>query len=598
MNSLIIGTAGHIDHGKTALIRALNGFEGDQTKEEKRRGITIDLSFSHLSRGEDNIAFINVPGHENLVKTMISGAFGFDACMLVVAANEGVMPQTREHLAVLNFLGVKSVILVITKCDLVSREAAENTRDSALEEIEKYSNLSVVESFLVSVSDPESITELKNYLFNLKPRKHDENGIFRYYIDRVFTLKGRGVIVTGSAVTGAVSKDEKLFCPNTAETYSVRSIEIHDAPVAKALSPNRVALALAGNCEKLARGQILSKKGFWRGFREADVIIEGEPAADAIFCVGSDQTHARILPIKDNFYKIKFEKDMFLQFDEPFVLIAEGRVQSGGRVLNPIAEPMKKALLISLLERLAARDFEGAFAILAAFHKHGFGLISAWQRFGMMPESATQIAKNLEGVLVSEDVACVYGAAARADLRGYISNLIAKNEFAIFSVSSVVNKLSWASPELAKEIFASLESEGKIEKKGGVYTKKGVDFEALKERLEEKILTRIKEGDITPEAPYNIYDEFDVDRATGDAALKKLTAAKKVVRLEHNLFIAADALNAAMTALREIIKTQGKANVTNVKERLGISRKYALAYLAHLDKFEDIRNENNDRFFV
>ena len=117
--SLIIGTAGHIDHGKTALIKELNGFEGDNLEEEKKRGITIDLSFSNLSKNSENIAFIDVPGHENLIKTMISGAYGFDACLFVVAANDGLMPQSLEHLEILNLLGVKSVIVALTKCDLV-----------------------------------------------------------------------------------------------------------------------------------------------------------------------------------------------------------------------------------------------------------------------------------------------------------------------------------------------------------------------------------------------------------------------------------------------------------------------------------------------
>ncbi|MBR6952545.1 MAG: GTP-binding protein, partial [Campylobacter sp.] len=170
MQTVIIGTSGHIDHGKTALIRALNGFEGDELQDEKERGITINLSFSNLKGGENNIAFIDVPGHENLVKTMISGAYGFDVCMLVVSCDDGLMPQSKEHIAILSLLGIKSIILCITKCDLCDTARANEVLKECENFIKNFSNLQILNSFFLSIKDQNSINELKNYLFTLNPK--------------------------------------------------------------------------------------------------------------------------------------------------------------------------------------------------------------------------------------------------------------------------------------------------------------------------------------------------------------------------------------------------------------------------------------------
>ncbi|MGB6328260.1 MAG: GTP-binding protein, partial [Halarcobacter sp.] len=197
MNNYIVGTCGHIDHGKTALIKALNGFEGDTTKEEKQRGITIDLSFSNISNGSSNIAFIDVPGHEKLVKNMIAGAFSFDCVMIVVSASEKIMPQTTEHLQILSLLGVKNAILTITKKDLVE----ENMLPKIKEEIEEYVKeygFNLLFSTAVSIYDEASIEELRDKLFSLNANTKIEENFFRYYIDRVFSSPGAGTIVTGT----------------------------------------------------------------------------------------------------------------------------------------------------------------------------------------------------------------------------------------------------------------------------------------------------------------------------------------------------------------------------------------------------------------
>ena len=601
--NLIIGTAGHIDHGKTALIKELNGFEGDRLDEEKKRGITIDLSFSNLSKNEQNIAFIDVPGHENLVKTMISGAYGFDACLFVVAANDGLMPQSLEHLEVLNLLGVRSLVVALTKCDLVDTKTIEVRKKEIINAVSGYENLSILEIFAVSVKDKESIDDLRNYLFTLRPKNRYTEGVFRYYIDRVFSLKGIGNVVTGTVLEGAVAKNEKLYNYDAGKEVQVRSVQSHDKFVDRAGVSSRVALNLTGvDLSELKKGQLLSKKGFFRGFREIDAVVFAKALShgqSVTFCVGAKAVPAKALILSQKadslFVSFKFQSDMFLKFDEPFVLISGGRVIGGGRVLNPIMEPLKKNTKISFLSALLKRDLPAAFALLKDSHKNGFGIISSYQRFGIAHEEAVGIAKVLPGVFVDEKALNIYDASAASRVKEIVKFIVEKNAYAMFSASSVSLKLSWASERLCQKALDELESAKLISKNDGVYTKFGVDLSELKEKLEERIYKILDDADLAPDAPYNIYDELEIDRISGDNALKKLTAMRRVVRLAHNLFVTQRALNEAESRLREIIKTSGFVNVVNAKDKLNLSRKYLIAYLEYLDTKPDVVKDGNDR---
>ena len=601
--SLIIGTAGHIDHGKTALIKELNGFEGDKLEEEQKRGITIDLSFSNLSKNGENIAFIDVPGHENLIKTMISGAYGFDACLFVVAANDGLMPQSLEHLEVLNILGVRSLIVALTKCDLATPELIEQRKNEIYAAAQKYKNLQILEIFPVSIKDSASIDELRNYLFTLKAANREQEGVFRYYIDRVFSLKGIGNVVTGTVIEGSVTKNEKLFNYDAGKEVQVRSVQSHDKFVDRAGVSSRVALNLTGiELNDLKKGQLLSKKGFFRGFREIDAIVfarELTHGENVTFCVGAKAAPAKALVLSEKdggiFATFKFERDMFLKFDEPFVLIANGRVVGGGRVLNAVSEPMKKSSKISFLNALLKKDFVSAFAMLKDTHKNGFGIISAYQRFGLNHEEAVAIAKQTPNVFVDEKALNIYDLSAVDRIKSAVKFMIEKNEFAVFSATSISLKLSWASESIAQKALDELEGAGAITKNDGVYTKTGVDMSKLKIRLEEKIYEILQSGNLAPLSPYTIYDELEIDRVSGDNALKKLTGIGRVVRLAHNLFVTSKALNEALAKLKAIISAQGFVNVTNAKEALNLSRKYIIAYLEQLDLDPNIVKNGTNR---
>ena len=235
--------------------------------------------------------------------------------------------------------------------------------------------------------------------------------------------------------------------------------------------------------------------------------------------------------------------------------------------------------------------------MLKDIHKNGFGIIGSYQRFGLTHEEALGVAKSLNNVFVDEKALNIYDINAISRIKSFVKFILEKNKFAIFSASSVALKLGWASENLAQKAIDELQDEGAIVKNEGVYTKSGVNFNELKIRLEDEIYKILDAAKLAPEAPYNIYDQLEIDRISGDNALKKLTAAGRVVRLAHNLFITAKSLEDAMNRLRELIKKDGFANVQNAKDALNLSRKYVIAYLENLDRASDIVKDGQNRIF-
>lgn len=603
MNSLIIGTAGHIDHGKTALIKALNGFEGDQNPNEKVRKITIDLSFSHLQNKNKNIAFIDVPGHENLVKTMISGAYAFDATLLVVASDDGIMPQTKEHLQILSILGVSRIVLCITKCDLTDTARQKYVENEVRNFVKNFKNITILKSFFISIKDLSGVSGLREFLFTIEPIKRVDSEILHYYIDRVFSLKGFGTIITGSLISGILRKNEKIYNCDLDKSFIVKNLQIHDENVEIASSPNRIAINLDAKTSELEKGQIFSKKGFFRGFNECDCVFYGEIShkQNVIFCVGSRQIAATALILSENgnekFITFKFEKEIFVKFNEHFVVLASSRVVGGGDILNPVTEPLKKSQKIALLCELKYKNFIKVFEILSSSHKHGFGLISSFQRFDMTHENALKIARNLKNAITDENSLCIYDKSAVGDLKDFIKFIVSKNDRAVISAQSLALKISWASPFLCDLTLNELIKDKILQKNGNLFIKFGADFDEITQSLENKIFEILSCGGIAPIAPYNIYDELEIDRTCGDNAMKKLTKAGKIVRITHNVFLTDQNLQKLIKKMRSIIASRGFVNVSVLKDELGISRKFLIAYLEYLDLFDDIKKDGNNRIF-
>ncbi|EAL3990636.1 selenocysteine-specific translation elongation factor [Campylobacter upsaliensis] len=589
---LIIGTAGHIDHGKTSLIKALNGFEGDTLKEEQERQITLSLSFSSLEKEDKKLSFIDTPGHKDLLKTMISGAFALNACLFVVDINEGLKAQSLEHLSVLELLGVKDLILVLNKCDLCE------DIDAKTKEIAAQLSLKPLKIFHTSVRSNLGIESLKNYLFSLQ-EKESKEAIFHFYIDRVFSLKGVGTIVTGSLNEGEIALKEKIICLDTQKELIVKNIQNHDSNLDQIKAPARVALSLNCDYKNLQKGFLLSKKGFFKPFLQIEAYVKAPNLANQnyVFCVGTKQLEAKIhilkeLKIGEYYAEIRFKKPMYLCFDERFILLENARVKGGGVVLNPVSEPLNKELKLRLLDLLLNKDFLSAFDLLKNAHKKGFGLLSSYQRFKLSHTQALNVANNLQNAFIDEKNYNIYDTSSINLLQNSIHKILAKNPYAMLSAHSLALRNVWASEALCA--FA-LQNMPNLDFKEGIFFKKGVEFEKLQEKNSNALYEKIKAQALQVEAPYNLYESLELDRKSGDLMLKKLTKEGLVVRLAHNLFVDKATLLNFKEELLNLLKNTS-LDVQTMKNKFNFSRKYAIAYLEFLDLDERIIKKDEKRF--
>jgi len=606
MHNYIVGTCGHIDHGKTALIKALNGFEGDSTKEEKSRGITIDLSFSYMQNSQRNIAFIDVPGHEKLIKNMIAGAFSFDCVLVVISAVEGIMPQTKEHLDILNLLGIQQAIVVLSKSDLVDKETLKR-QTTFVESFFNHYNFDLLNILPVSIYNKESVEHLKTSLFDLPKVQRDEGDFFRYYIDRVFSPKGIGTVVTGTVLGKALAENEKVYICDIGKESRAKALQVHERPVEQVGIFQRCAIQLPKiEVKSLKRGFILSKKGYLRGFKSIDIAFE--TLEDEVLThnrlytiyIGAKKLEAKVLLFdidtqqSSGFATLKCSEELYTLYKERIIIREGNRTIAGAKVLNPIADPMRKKQRLLLLQALSQDDFIQAYAILLEVHKKGFGLVSASQRFALSHEASLAYAKKLQGCFVDEDALVLYPNSTQKLLYNEIKAVYEKNQYACLSASAIVLRHKWASLAFASKILESLVTEGFLRKENNLYQSTTIK-ENFEDKLEEILFAQLKQEGIQPTAPYNIYDTLHIDRKVGDKILKKLCASRQVIRLQHNIFIEAKSLQSMMEQLKAMMKSSGSIDVTSVKNQYQLSRKYAITYLEYLDNFDEVKKEGHKR---
>ncbi len=622
MRSVVIGTAGHIDHGKSSLVRALTGTDPDRLKEEKARGITIDLGFAHLESGGVSLAFVDVPGHERFVKNMLAGAGGIDLVLLVIAADESVMPQTREHFQICRLLRVPAGIIALSKADLADADMLEL---AALEarELVAGSFLSGAPIIPVSSTTGLGLGPLRDALTVQAAgvRRRDAGGAVRLPVDRVFTVKGFGTVATGTLVSGQIREEQELELLPSARRVKVRGLQVHGRSAASASAGNRVAVNLGGvEVADLTRGDTLAAPGVFEPSRRLDIAIDllsdAAPlkhGARVRFHHGTSEllgrvaiagprngpgTAADIASGASAFARIRLEAPAVVTRGDRFILRAYSPpvTVGGGVVLDP--QPPRGAIRSPAgLSRFARIDTEEAEAALDAFIEErgaaGLSRGALAGRAGLSPAAALAAADRLMragratavgDLLVSPHVLAGLGERVVAAIDAHhaaepLSDGLPREE-------ARERLFARAAPAVFDRVLGDLADAGRIVARDRLSRAgRRLSLSAEESRAQTALEGIYREAGLAPPDPAAAAAAAAVDPAIADRVLKLLVRQKTLVRLDTLLFHA-DALARVRSDVRALKAAGGAARVDvgAFKERYGISRKYAIPLLEYLDR--------------
>lgn len=625
MRNLIIGTAGHVDHGKTEIVRALTGRDTDRLREEKERGISIVLGFAPLDLGDDITAgVVDVPGHERFVKNMVSGAVGVDLAILVVAADEGVMPQTEEHLEVLKLLGVDAGVIAITKMDLVERELAEIVK-SEIEDLVTGTALENSPVVFTSVVTGEGLDDLKHELADQarKIRARGKDDFFRMPIDRIFTRSGIGTIVTGTTWGGEVKKGDELALEPTGKRVRVREVQSFDKALERGGAGMRAALALHGvRIDEIAIGhQILTPDVLVpSSMLDASIVVSALSGSQLKnrqrirFHHAAGELIARViildrekLEVGDSGYiQLRLEKPTVARRGDRFVLrtYSPMRVVAGGKILDPVAAKAKR-LKDETLEFLKTLD-EGSDGevIQSLASKRGTLGVSReeFRRFGMIGAEAGAIANGLEekGKVFSVGNRIVDAAVVSAKEKEFVDvveGFVSKNRLLWgMDRGELKEKVGLGEGPLFDFLLERGKQEGRFFFRGGK-VRVGSGERDLSEH-DRKALETL-EGTIE-RGGYEFPNKTELRAAVGDekhltSFLHILEEDGRIVRISSETFIHRKHWNELVKGIKSRLVGGGVLSVGDFKEIFGFSRKYAVPLLEYLDREGFTRREGDVR---
>lgn len=638
---IIVGTAGHIDHGKTALVRALTGVDADRLPEEKLRGITIDLGFAELDLGDLKIGFVDVPGHERFVKNMLAGASGIDLVALVIAADEGVMPQTREHFDICRLLETKAGLVVITKSDLVDDELLELVRLDAAELVEN-SFLENAPVVAVSAKTGEGIEELKTALQTIAAQIPDRQNemIARLPIDRSFTVRGFGAVVTGTLMSGEISESDELDVLPLGKTARVRGIQTHGKTVKTACAGQRAAINLGGvDQQEIERGMILAESGALRPTQVFDAEIEVLNGAKKSLKsrqrvrvhLGTIESLARLRILNDageiepgekDFAQIRLETAIATVPFERFILRSYSPSQTiaGGRVLDTAATRHRRKDLSRTRRNLqnlieAAGQNERAKQLkifLETAGERGMTFADLQARTGWRREIIQgALADSLEKKSIVEAENFYVARTPFENLKTSALDEIAAHHRreplarGIFRETLREKIFANFAPGIFRATLSSLEREGKISSE-----KDTVKIAAHSRNLstDEKLLyEKLKEIYLSAKFQVPTLDHALEEAARGTKSNKQharkifqlFLDAGDIIKITEDFYFSRPAIaelveklkaHAAVTADRLI-------DVPTFKDLAGISRKYAIPLLEYFDS-EKITSRAGDKRLI
>jgi selenocysteine-specific elongation factor len=639
MKSLIVGTAGHIDHGKTSLVKALTGIDADRLEEEKRRGITIDIGFAHLQLEDETgeiirLGFVDVPGHERFVRNMLAGIGGINLVLLIIAADEGIKPQTVEHFDICRLLSIRRGITVLTKSDLVDPETLDVVR-LELEDFFRGSFLDGAPIVPVSSITGAGLEQLKRELVRMARDipATDPASLPRLPVDRVFTMKGFGTVVTGTLISGKITEEEELEVYPIGKRVRVRGVQVHGGSADHASAGQRTALNLSGaSTDELARGMTVAPAGLLRATKTLDVSISLLSSAKPLkhrarvhFHAYTSETIAEVVlfdgkqlaPGSDGFAQLRLQDPVLVIPGDRFILRQFSPVVTigGGAVIDASPLPRSRAgkqAPEAVQESLQALQTGSAeqilFARVSRRGPEGLPLPDVLAETGWPPakvaSTATALVKSTaEHKLVRAGNVLVAGSAfevAKSNLLAALGMFHDANPLvAGISKGELREKL-----DLPETVFTAaiedLVRQKKAEIAGETVRAAGRGVVMKDEESESKrtIEQAFASAGLTVPALKEVLAGLPVDKVRAQKIMTLLLRDRILIKLTDDLVFHRDALAELRRKLADYKTKSPKIDVPGFKELTGITRKYAIPLLEYLDRERVTRRVGDERIIL
>ncbi|MDI6889442.1 MAG: selenocysteine-specific translation elongation factor [Thermodesulfovibrionales bacterium] len=620
MRYVILGTAGHIDHGKSALVKALTGIDPDRLKEEKERGITIDLGFADLSYPDGLIiGIVDVPGHEKLVRNMLAGAGGIDLVLLVIAADEGIMPQSREHLHICDLLKIKSGLIAITKADLVENEWLELAKDEVKDFVK---DTFLEEAPIVPVSSKTMFNidllkeEIRAVALRVEPKP--TKGLFRLPIDRVFTLKGFGTVITGTAVSGSISVDDTVEILPSNIKSRVRGLHSHGRPIQRACAGQRVAINLQGvEKEELKRGDTIVLPRRFIPTKTVDAKVELLRGAPALKHKGlvhlhlaTSETIARVIlygkdelkPGGSCYCQLRLQDPVVSMSGDRYIIRRFSPVETigGGEVLDP-SPPRRRhkdgAEDLTTFEKGSLSDKISLKVLYSGLHGISTMAIEGWIKAetpAIKDSIEILIEKglilNIEDVLIHKTVFDAFREGVLQTLKDFH----AKNPLKPGMPKEELRVTLNIEPRLFGGLIASLKDTA-IEKEIVRLGTFSMALSRAEETLRAKILELLQKGGFQPPTKEELSQSLKLDQKHISDILKLMVKEGGLVRINESMYLTASVYNNMIEILKNFFSKKPEMTVAEFRDILGTTRKYVIPFLEYLDsnkitlRVEDIR---------
>ncbi|NWG12909.1 MAG: selenocysteine-specific translation elongation factor, partial [Acidobacteria bacterium] len=618
MRHIIIGTAGHIDHGKSALVRALTGTDPDRLKEEKLRGITIDLGFAHLDLGTVSAGIVDVPGHERFVRNMLAGVGGIDIVLLVVAADESIMPQTREHFDICRLLGIRNGIAVITKVDLVETELIELVCEDIRETV-RGTFMEGAPILSVSSSTGEGIEELKCAIreMAMKVPSRPADRLLRLPVDRAFSMRGFGTVVTGTLTSGELRKDQDIELIPGETVARVRGIQVHGQPAQVAVAGQRTAVNLQGlDLAQVARGHVITAPGLFRATQLLDVRLNLLPGAQPLrhlvkvrFHEGTSEVLARVAllgkeilePGETAFAQMRLDSPVFSLHGDAFIIrrFSPPVTIGGGKVLHP--SPTKHRSTDSRIqEALAVLDggsFPEKIAVFLESHpRRALDLRELNSYLGLTPatirEHVERVTRSSAAVLVPAPVPILVEPRLFSRLEEATLELVSR-----FHADNPLLK-GISREELRTRVFRDLPVEVfryclerlaetrriSLQDQMVALHGRGVELSEESLRLRDRLEAVFRKSGYQPPLLGEVIGSSDANPEETRRVLFWMIREKILVKVSEDLVYHREVLEEIKSRIRSGLAPGSKFGVAEFKQLFDLTRKYAIPLLEYLDR--------------